>query len=445
MGDKGEYSENVPSDLEFLGGGFTVLQANSLAQTDVGDGPGLRVLKEVLLTIMRCSGSVFSVQPQEEYTRVREKTGDKWRDVMRFPAMRHREFSEEVSRLFLRSKFSDYRLPQDGVVLLALGDGSWYDLFVSTVSGIHGPIFDFTFSRRETSFDLDLDKLGFDAAGLSALKKAVDAPAGMVLVTGPTHSGKSIVCYSAVMRRLRRGDSATAIEAPRKFRLPGARQIQLDYGANYENFYTNALADNPRVLLVQEIRYYEPIVGALAIAGERLVVAGIHAAEVLPCLLRLRYIAGLKNDLNSDKKLIREYLELLTENLSLICSGRVLRLLCPCCRQPGSILAATIRRSGLAMAVEGDVPVFIQGPGCEACRGTGITGFRGIYEVLPISRAMRRLLSGPAPDCAIIRQAREEGLLNLREMALRLALDGAISFKHAMAATPPPFPDSLNN
>jgi len=198
-------------------------------------------------------------------------------------------------------------------------------------------------------------------------------------------------------------------------------------------------------LLVQEIRYYEPIVGALEIAGKRLVVAAIHAGEVVPCLNRLRYIAGFKNDPRSDQKLVREYLELLTENLSLVCSGRVLRLLCPCCRQPGTIPAATICRSGLVVVGEGDLPVFSQGPGCEACRGTGISGFRGIYEVLPISRAMRRLLGGPVPDCALIRQAREEGLLSLREMALRLALDGAISFKHAITATPPPFPDSINN
>jgi type II secretory ATPase GspE/PulE/Tfp pilus assembly ATPase PilB-like protein len=266
-----------------------------------------------------------------------------------------------------------------------------------------------------------------------------------VLVTGPTHSGKSIVCYSAVMRRLLHGDSVTTIEAPRKFRLPGARQIQLGYGGNYENFYANALADDPRVLLVQEIRYYEPIVGALASARERLVVAGIHAGEVILCLIRLQRFAGDEKFPQSEQKRIRQDRELLAESLSLVCSGRVLNLLCPGCRQPGTVPAATIRRSGLAVAGEGDVPVFSPGPGCEACRGTGIAGCRGIYEVLPISRDMRRLLAGPVPECAIIRQAREEGLLSLREMALRLALDGAIGFQHAIAATSPPFPDDLNH
>ncbi|MBN1930670.1 MAG: Flp pilus assembly complex ATPase component TadA, partial [Desulfobacterales bacterium] len=318
-------------------------------------------------------------------------------------------------------------------------DGKWYDVFVNAVPGTHGFIFKFTFCDREKSFDLDLDKLGFDEAGLRALKQAVDAPKGMVLVTGPTHSGKSIVCYSSVMRRLRKGDSATAIERPRKFRLPGARQILLKSYVDYHTEFPNALADDPRVLLVQEVRSFEEIDEALAIARERLVVAGVHAWEVVPCLLRLRRWAGDERDPKSDQALILKFRGLVAENLNLICSGRQVNLLCPHCKREVDIPASLMEKNGLQVDRKGKMPTFEKGNGCEACHGWGIMKQTGIYEVLPISPAMRQLLALPVPDCAFIRQAREDGLVSLRETALKMVLDGSISFQEAVSATSEPY------
>lgn len=439
MGEKSEYSENVPSDLEFLGGHFNFMSQLALEGQEVGEGPALDLVKKVLLQALSTRSWDLSVQPFEESTLVRGKNDGSWRELMRFPAARHKEFTIEVSRLWCGVSELYWGLPFDGLLLLGYPDGDWTDIFLSAVPGIHGFIFKFTFVRREKSFDLDLDKLGFDAAGLRALKQAVDAPAGMVLATGPTHSGKSIVSYSSVMRRLRQGHSATTIERPRKFRLPGARQIHLKKYVNFHPEFPNALADDPRVLLVQDLGMYEDVVATLEAAKTRLVVAANHMHDVLHCLRRLHGYAGLDFSPRYDALQIHGYRELLSRNLSLVCSGRQVSLLCPSCKAAVEVPASMLERSGLRLDRQGSLLTFRKGSGCEACRGSGIAKRTGIYEVLPISPAMRRLLTLPVPACALVRQAREDGLVGLRETALKMALDGVISFQEAVSATPPPY------
>jgi type IV pilus assembly protein PilB len=439
MGKPSEYSENVASDLEFLGGNFAVLPVASLRENDGNDGPGLRQVKEVVLKMLEFPGGSFSVEPFDEYTRMRGKYKGKWSEILRFPAALHEDFTIEVSQLWCRTTLRHWGLPFDGLVLLAYPDGKWYDLWVSAVRGIHGFIFEFSFSTREKSFDLDLDKLGFNSAGLLALKRAVDAPKGMVLLTGLTHSGKSIVCYSSVMRRLRRGDSATAIERPRKFRLPGARQILLASIENYQEVFPDALADDPRVLLVQDISFFPEFEASLTVARDRLVIAATHLNEVLFCLQRLHELGGAEHIPNTDLDLMRRIRALLAENLSLVCSGRQVRLLCPSCKTAVEMPVSALVRNGLRLERTGSVLTFASGKGCEECKGSGIMKRTGIYEVLPISPAMRRLLAIEVPPCALFRQAREDGLVSLRETALKMALDGVISFQEAIAATPAPY------
>lgn len=438
-GTAGEYSENVPSDLEFLGGNFNVMPVEFLRENNESDSPGLRLLKESLSKALEAKSWDFSVQPFEEFTLVRGKHEGKWHELMRFPAKFHEEFTIEVARLFCGKWGIHWQLPLDGMAQIGFPDGGWYDLFVNGVPGIHGFILKFTVCSRERSFDLDLDKLGFDAAGLRALKQAVDSPAGWVLVTGPTHSGKSIVCCSSIMRRLRQGSRVTTIERPRKFRLPGARQILLESGVDYHPEFPNALADDPQVLMVQEVRSYEEIAASLEAAKTRLVVAGVHAWEVVPCLLRLHQWGGVDFDPKYDPELIRSYRELLSRNLSLVCSGRLVTRLCPSCRTAVEMPASLLARNGLQLEREGSLLTYKQGAGCEACGGRGVLGRTGIYEVLPISTEMRRLLAGMVPNCAIVRQAREEGLVSLRETALRLVLDGVISFQEAVSVTGEPY------
>jgi type IV pilus assembly protein PilB len=245
------------------------------------------------------------------------------------------------------------------------------------------------------------------------------------------------------MRRLRQGSRVTTIERPRKFRLPGARQIHLIKYADYYPQYSNALADNPHVLMVQEVRGYEEIAGALEAAKTRLVVAGVHAWEVVPCLLRLHQWGGLDFDPRHDPKVIRSYRELLGQNLNLVCSGRLVTRLCPSCKIAIEMPASLLAQNGLPMERGGSLLTYKMGAGCEACQGRGVLGHTGIYEVLPISAEMRRLLAGMVPNCAIVRQAREEGLVSLRETALRLALEGVISFQEAVSTTGEPYFESF--
>ncbi len=259
----------------------------------------------------------------------------------------------------------------------------------------------------------------------------------MVLLSGPTGSGKSVVCYSSVMRRLLRGDSATAIERPRKFRLPGARQILLKSYVDYHTEFSSALEDDPRVLLVQDLRSYEDIVASLEAAKTRLVVAATHMHDVLHGLLRLHDFCGAERRKDTDLALVRRFRALLAENLGLVCSGRLVRLLCPACKTPVEMPVSLLERSGLPIGRAGWALTFEKGNGCEACRGSGIIKRAGIYEVLPVSPAMRRLLAAEVLPCALFRQALEEGLVGLRATALKMVLDGAISFQEAISATPP--------
>ena len=140
-----------------------------------------------------------------------------------------------------------------------------------------------------------------------------------------------------------------------------------------------------------------------------------------------------------DRGRIRAFWELLADNLSLVCSGRLVNLLCPSCKVAIEVPAAQVERSGLPLDSRGSVLTYKRGGGCDACNGRGIAKRTGIYEVLPVSPGMKWLLGGWVPDCAFIRQAREDGLVSLRETALKMALDGLISFQEAIAATPAPY------
>jgi type IV pilus assembly protein PilB len=443
-GLENEYSENVPSDLEFLGGGFSIiLPLRSLEEKEANEAPGLTMVKKVMSQAWATKSWDLAVQPFDETTIARGKNAGKWRELMRFPAALHKEFTIEVHRLWCRSIEIYWRLPFDGLLQLSYPDGGWCDVFVSAVPGVHGFIFKFTFVSRERSFDLDLDKLGFTAAGLQALKQAVDAPKGMVLLSGPTHSGKSIVCCSALLRRLRGGDRVTTIERPRKFRLPGARQILLSAFRDYDSVFPGALENDPQVLMVQDLCSYEEFAAALKAAGERLLVAATHMNDVLSCLRRLHNYGGSQRYPVADMAAIQPYRDSLAANLSLVCSGRLVTKLCPSCRTEKPVPAAVLKKHGIDPGESGAVLTFERGRGCDDCRGSGFLGRTGIYEVLPVSPAMRRLLSSEVVDCALIRQARDEGLLSLREAALRLAREGVISFEEAVSATPEPYHTSL--
>ena len=191
------------------------------------------------------------------------------------------------------------------------------------------------------------------------------------------------------------------------------------------------------MLLVQDARYYDDVAASLEAAKSRLVVAATHMHDVLYCLQRLHEIGGSERHNDPDLALMRRYRALLAETLSLVCSGRLVRLLCPSCRTAVEMPVSLLERNGLPIGRKGWVLTFEKGNGCEACRGSGIMKLTGIYEVFPISPAMRRLLAMEILPCALFRLALEEGLVSLRETALKMVLDGAISFQEAISATPP--------
>ena len=257
------------------------------------------------------------------------------------------------------------------------------------------------------------------------MKSMVDSGRGLAIFLGPTGSGKSAACYSSLLRRRAAGDSIATVELPRKFPIPGARQLVVPPGSGYAPTIAKALESDPRVLMVQEFRDFEILDMMLSVAADRLALTAWHVQDVVSALFYFQQIMGLPPKDN-------------IANLKLLSAGRVLGKICPHCRAVVEVPAAVFKRSGMDLKVEGRVKTYA-GRGCDSCYGSGFLGRTGVHEVLAVSGDVKRLLAGPAPKCAFIRKAREAGMTSMREEALKLALAGVTSVQEALFKTPVPY------
>jgi general secretion pathway protein E len=331
------------------------------------------------------------------------------------------ELAEQViSRIKVMAELdiAERRVPQDGRFRVAY-QGREIDLRVSIMPSIHGEDAVLRILDRRALADelsaLTLDSLGFDAATQASLRRLAALPYGMLLVTGPTGSGKTTTLYAALGEINNGEDKLITIEDPVEYQLDGVLQIPVNEkkGLTFARGLRSILRHDPDKIMVGEIRDGETaqIAVQAALTGH-LVFTTVHANNVFDVLGRFTHMG------------VEPYS--LMAALNGVAAQRLLRLNCPACSAPVAPSAELLRRSGIANA-EGWR--FLAGKGCGACRGTGYKGRIAVAEILPLDDLLREMIVAREPVRRVKETAYAAGMRQLRELALDLVRAGRTSLE----------------
>ncbi|MBZ0088965.1 MAG: GspE/PulE family protein, partial [Thermoanaerobaculia bacterium] len=320
-----------------------------------------------------------------------------------------------ISRIKVMSELdiAEKRVPQDGRFKLRL-KGRTIDFRVSILPTAHGEDCVIRILDKESMSaefkNLRLDILGFDEETMRKLRKAIRGPYGMVLVTGPTGSGKTTTLYACLSEIQSPEDKIITIEDPVEYQLRGITQIPVNEkkGLTFARGLRSILRHDPDKIMVGEIRDEDTASIAIqsALTGH-LVFTTVHANNVIDVLGRF---LNMKVDLYN-----------FVSALNCVLAQRLVRRICPHCRRPARVPAQLLEDSGLSTSVYGDHQ-FFEGGGCLECNGTGFLGRLAVSELLDLSDRIRELILENRPGSEIKRAAKEEGMRFLRESALEKAL-----------------------
>lgn len=401
------------------GGG--VLRPASRATPD-DDAPAVRLLTETLSEAARRNASDLHVEPLEHGWRIRLRIDGVLHEMARPPAHLRDAFITRV-KVLARMDIAERRIPLDGRLRLAPPGPARAaeDYRVNSLPTLFGE--KLVLRRLETLPEhLTLAALGLDETQRQTVADAIRAPHGLVLVTGPTGSGKTLSLYCFLQMLNEDSRNLCSVEDPAEIQLAGINQVNVreKAGLTFAVALRALLRQDPDVIMIGEIRDEETAsVAVKAAQTGHLVLSTLHTNDAPSAAARLIDIG------------VEPYN--LAGALRLVTAQRLVRRLCPQCRVPAEEPAAALRAAGL----EGNQQTWAA-RGCEACHGIGYRGRIGIHEVMPVTAAMRERLVAKPGAHAIAQQARADGASTLREAALARVRDGTTSLAEALSATDSP-------
>jgi type II secretory ATPase GspE/PulE/Tfp pilus assembly ATPase PilB-like protein len=388
--------------------------------------PVIRLIDSTIYTAIQRRASDIHIETQDDSVNVKYRI-----DGVLQPAMRPiaKQFhSSIISRIKVMAELdiAEKRVPQDGRFKLRM-PGKTIDFRVSIMPSVHGEdavirILDKE-SISEQFTELRLDILGFPEAELKRFRKYIAEPYGMVLVTGPTGSGKTTTLYAALSEIKSVEDKIITIEDPVEYQLRGITQIPINEkkGLTFARGLRSILRHDPDKIMVGEIRDNETAQIAInsALTGH-LVFTTVHANNVLDVLGRF---------LNMGVEAYQ-----FVSALNCVLAQRLVRNICQHCKRPAAVSRALLEESGLDPALE-HTHVFYEGIGCIECGGTGYKGRMAICELLDLSDHIRELILEKRPTSEIKKAAREEGMRFLRESAVERVMSGATTLREINKVT----------
>jgi type IV pilus assembly protein PilB len=391
------------------------------SSNEVEDAPIVRFLNKILMDAVNLGASDIHFEPYEKYYRIRMRVDGVLRDHAQ-PPLSIRE--KLVSRIKVLAKLdiSEKRVPQDGRMRLILSPTKTIDLRVSTLPTLFGEksvmrILD------ATQAQMGIDALGYDPDQRELLLDAIQRPYGMVLVTGPTGSGKTVSLYSCLNVINKPGINISTAEDPAEINLPGVNQVNVNdrAGLTFAAALKSFLRQDPDVIMVGEIRDLETADIAIKAAQTgHMVFSTLHTNDAPSTLTRLMNMGVAPFNIAS--------------SVILITAQRLARRLCSC-KQPlassrEALLAAGYREGDL----DGDWKPY--GPvGCERCLGSGYKGRVGIYQIMPITPAIEKLILAHGNSMEIAAQAEAEGVNSLRRSGLMKVKQGLTSLEEVLGCT----------
>ncbi len=389
--------------------------------SDVDDAPVVKFLQTVLMDAYNQGASDLHFEPYEKNYRIRYRIDGVLSEVASPPANMKERIAARL-KIISRIDISEKRVPQDGRMKMKMGNGKMIDFRVSTLPTLFGEkivmrILD------SSQVQIGIDALGYDVEQKAKLLNAVGRPYGMVLVTGPTGSGKTVSLYSCLNILNRPGVNISTAEDPAEINLPGINQVNINdkAGLTFPIALKAFLRQDPDVIMVGEIRDLETADIAIKAAQTgHLVFSTLHTNDAPATLTRLLNMGVPAFNIAS--------------SIILITGQRLARRLCSC-KKVGSFDDEILKSAGFQDSdLNGTWKPYVA-MGCETCSGTGYKGRVGIYQVMPITEAMQTIILANGSSLDIERQARAEGVLSLRESGLEKVKQGVTSIEEVLSVT----------
>jgi type IV pilus assembly protein PilB len=387
----------------------------SLDRITTDTSPIIKLVDSTILNAIQRRASDIHIETRDTEVLVKYRIDGVLYQAMEPIDKRHHQTIVSRVKVMSELDIAEKRVPQDGRFKLRLRD-RMIDFRVSILPTTNGEDCVIRILDKESISaefrNLRLDVLGFDDETLKKLHRAIHEPYGMVLVTGPTGSGKTTTLYAALTEIQSPEDKLVTIEDPVEYQLKGVTQIPVNEkkGLTFARGLRSILRHDPDKIMVGEIRDDETASIAIqsALTGH-LVFTTVHANNVIDVLGRF---LNMKVDLFN-----------FVSALNCVLAQRLVRRICPHCRRPADVSDLLLEESGLSPAVYGDHP-FFEGSGCLECNGTGFLGRLAVSELLDLSDRIRELILDRRPGSEIRRAAKEDGMRFLRESALEKALAG---------------------
>jgi len=402
---------------------FEEISAEALAKQGE-EAPVIKLVNVILMSAIQKGASDIHIEPYEKELRVRYRIDGILYNIMQ-PSMKYRDAITSRIKIMSKLDIAEKRLPQDGRIKIRFQDGGEMrdiDFRVSCLPTLFGEKIVMRLLDK-TKLMLDMTKLGFETESLQKFEHAISKPWGMVLVTGPTGSGKTNTLYSSIARINTVETNIMTAEDPVEFNLMGVNQVQVreNIGLNFAAALRSFLRQDPNIILVGEVRDFETaeIAVKAALTGH-LVLSTLHTNDAPSTINRLMNMG------------IEPFL--VASSLNLVCAQRLVRRICKNCTEPDPTPPPALMQAGFS-AEDAKKVVPNRGKGCDKCNNTGYKGRVGLYEVMEITEEIRELVLVGASAPELRRKAVEEGMLTLRVSGLRKVKDGVTTIEEIVRET----------
>jgi len=373
---------------------------------EAGEAPIVRLANFLIVEAVNLGASDIHIEPQEKKLVVRYRIDGVLRIFHEFP-IHIKDALTARFKIMADLDISERRKPQDGRIRAKIGNKK-VDLRVSTVPVVYGEKIVMRIQEAEKYLNVRLEDLGFEPDDLEKFRKAIWTPWGMILVTGPTGSGKTTTLYAALMERNSPDVNIMTAEDPVEVSIPGLNQVQVNerIGLTFATVLRAFLRQDPDIILIGEIRDMETAeIGIRAALTGHLVFSTLHTNDAPSSITRLV-------DMGIEPFLVGS-------SLILVVAQRLVRKLCPKCKLVDDTPKETFVRLGVLKSLDEDITIYKANPeGCEECKGTGYKGRTAVHEILEVDEEIRRLIVKGATAEDIRELAKRKGMRTLYEAGI---------------------------
>ncbi|MBT1071590.1 type IV-A pilus assembly ATPase PilB [Pelotalea chapellei] len=406
-------------DVEVVGDEDT-LDVNSIERA-TEDAPVVRMVNAILQDAIKKKASDIHIEPYEKLFRVRYRIDGVLYEAMKPPLKLKNAITSRI-KIMAELDIAERRLPQDGRIKIKLGGGKDMDFRVSVLPTLFGEKICLRLLDK-SNLQLDMTKLGYEEDALAHFKREIHKPFGMVLVTGPTGSGKTVSLYSALSELNKVSENISTAEDPVEFNFAGINQVQMheDIGLNFAAALRSFLRQDPDIIMIGEIRDFETaeIAVKAALTGH-LVLSTLHTNDAPATINRLLNMG------------VEPFL--VASAVNLITAQRLARRNCSECKEPEDIPVQALIDAGVS---PDEAPSYVcyRGKGCSLCNNTGYKGRVGFYQVMPMLEEIRELILNGANTAEIKRESMRLGIKSMRQSGLTKLKEGVTSLEEVLRVT----------